>query len=254
MTTADHIRNMLKDFKLTTHKIDLFDYNLHDRSTRFFKIQDKDGNKYRLFVFTERISIEAKTATTLHFSVNLPDNICLAKYPLDNNFGHKIFTSKSQDASILSCLNIINKEILDIDLNLNEGIFIYQNGIQLVVDKSRLLIKEVLTLQRIKEVLKDKFPLKSEMIDSTKLPSDLQYLIPILAEWAISDDVEREEKISKSSKSKLKKVIDHVSPKMNSINNYLDSFKSEPWPYEATLVANLAEIVSELTIINNPKQ
>jgi hypothetical protein len=43
-------------------------------------------------------------------------------------------------------------------------------------------------------------------------------------------------------------VVDIVNPKMEIINSYLDSFKSEPLPYEATLIGNLAELVSELSL------
>jgi hypothetical protein len=246
MTTAEHIKKVLIDFKLTSRKIDLFDPNLQDNSIRVFEIRDKAGNKCKVYAFTERITIETKAATSLHFSINLPDKICSAEKRLNNSYGHKIFTTHSQDSAILSCLGLISNDIQNLRLKSNEGIFIYRNTVQLVVDKSRHLIQEIITIQGIKKILESRFPDNPQTIETSKIPSDLQELIPILSEWAISDDLERNEKISSSSKAKLKKVVDMVTPKMNIINHYLDSFKREPLPYEATLIGNRAELVSEL--------
>jgi hypothetical protein len=248
METAAHIKNTLKDFRPASQKIDLFDPNLRDNSTRVFKLKHKDGQKFKVYAFTERITIEIKIATSLHFSVNLPDNICLANKLLKNDYGLKLFCNHSQDIAILSCIGLINTDIQNLRLKSNEGLFIYKNGIQLVVDKSRELIQEILTVQKISKILECIFPDSPETIDTSKIPGNLLDLIPILYEWAISDDVEREEKISKSSKGKLKKLVDIVNPKMEVINNYLDSFKSEPLSYEATLIGNLAELVSELSL------
>jgi len=248
METAAHIKNVLKDFRPTSQKINLSDSNLRDNSTRVFKLKDKDGHKFKVYAFTERIAIEIKLATSIHFSVNLPDNICLANKLLKNSYGLKIFTNHSQDIAILNCISLINADIQNLRLKSNEGIIIYRNGIQLVVDKSRQLIQEILTLQKISEILERTFPDNPETIDTSKIPGNLLDLIPILSEWAISDDAEREEKISKSSKGKLKKMVDIVNPKMEIINSYLDSFKSEPLSYEATLIGNLAELVSELSL------
>lgn len=248
METAAHIKNVLKDFRPTSQKIDLFDPNLRDNSIRVFKLKDKDGQKCKVYAFTERITIEIKLTTSLHFSVNHPDNICSANNPLKNSFRHKIFTTRSNDSEILNCLELITTDIQKLQLKSNEGIFIYRNGIQLVIDKSRQLIEEILTFQEISKILKSRFPDNLETIDRSKIPANLKDLIPFLSEWAISDDVERDEKIRKSSKSILKKVVDIVNPKMDIINSYLDSFKSEPLPYEATLIGSLAELVCELTL------
>jgi hypothetical protein len=248
MTTAENIKNKLSDFKVTSQKINMFNPNLGDSSKRVFKITDKDGIKFKVYAYTQRIEIEVKAAISLQFSVNLPDNICGAKKRLNHGFGYKIFTSHAQDSSILSCLNLIKDVLQNLQLKSNEGIFIYRNGVQLVVDKSRDIIPEISILRGLKKILESNFPESPEIFDPSNIPSDLQDLVPFLTEWAISDDDEREIKIRKSSKVKLKRIVDIVSPKMDIINNYLDSFDSDPMPFEATLIGNLAELVSELTL------
>jgi len=248
MTTAEYIKNSLKDFETKSQKINLFDSNLSSHSSRVFNIKDQNGNRYKVYDFADRILIETKANVSLHFAINLPDNVCLANKPLANTMDCKIFIHHSQDAIVLHCLELINDSILSLKLKSNEGVFVYRNSIKLAIDISRPLVEEVQNLQRIKDVIQSKFTDISEEIDVSKIPLNLQDIIPLLPEWAISDDDERKEKINRSSKAKLKKIIETVSPKMDFINNYLDSFKSEPLNYEATLIGNLAELISELSL------
>jgi hypothetical protein len=49
-------------------------------------------------------------------------------------------------------------------------------------------------------------------------------------------------------KTEIKKLIKQVSPYMKDINTFLDSFKYQPLTEEATLIENLAELVSELEV------
>jgi len=247
ITTAEHIKTSLKEFHPISQRINLFHPNLQSHSSRVFKIKDKEGNKYKVYDFTQRIVLETKASISLCFSVNLPDNVCLANKPLESIKEYKVFTDHSQDIAVLSCLDFISNIIRSMNLKSNEGFFVYRNGIQLVIDTSRPVVREVQNMQLIKDILQSNFPDIPEKIDVSKIPSDLQDLIPLLAEWAISDDVEREGKINGLSKTKLKKMIEMVKPKMDLINSYLDSFKNEPLTYEAILIGNLAELVSELT-------
>lgn len=244
MTTSEHIKNSIKQFRPTSQKINLYDPNVRSTSTRLFKIKDDKGNSFKLYDFSDRIMLETKVKTALLFSVNQPDNICLANELLESN----IYTDHSNDSLVLACVNLIRQDIQKIQLQKNEGLFVYGNAIQLLVDKTRQLNLEIEFLQKIKPIIEDKFPDTVEVIDASKIPKGLQDLVPYLKEWAISDDSERDEKIKKTSKPKLQKVIDSVNPKMDLINNYLDSFKDEAIPYEATLIMSLAELVAELKL------
>lgn len=48
--------------------------------------------------------------------------------------------------------------------------------------------------------------------------------------------------------------MDVVSPRLSQINSYLDSFENKPLTHEASLLGNLAEIVTELKIELPPKK
>ncbi|MDI3321307.1 hypothetical protein [Pinibacter soli] len=244
MTISEHIKNSTKQFKPTSQKINLYDPNVRNTCTRFFKIKDEKGNGFKLYDFSDRIMLETKVKTSLLFAINQPENICLANELLERN----IYTNHSNDNSVLSCVDLIQQDIQEIQLQKNEALFVYRNVIKLLVDKARQLIPEIEFLQKIKLVIEDKFPDSVEIIDTSKIPKDLRDLVPYFEEWAISDDLERDEKIKKSSKSKLQKVVDIVNSKIKFVNNYLDSFGDEALPYEATLIMNLAELVAELTL------
>lgn len=71
----------------------------------------------------------------------------------------------------------------------------------------------------------------------------MAYTLPLLKEWAISDDEERQEKIDSSSQEKLAIVVSRVYPHINAINDFLDSFGDQPLTNEAIMLGNLAELV-----------
>jgi len=78
------------------------------------------------------------------------------------------------------------------------------------------------------------------------LPKELHELIPLLNEWAISDDSEREKKIDAMSQAQKDMLITTVNPKFPIINSYLDTFNAKAMPEEATIVGSLAELVCEI--------
>lgn len=49
-------------------------------------------------------------------------------------------------------------------------------------------------------------------------------------------------------KTEIKKLIEQVSPYMKEINTFLDSFNDKPLTERATIVGNLAELVTELEV------
>jgi hypothetical protein len=244
MTTSEHIKNSLKKFAPTSQKINLYNYNVGTISTRLFRITDKTGNKFKLFDFVDSIMIQTPVKVSVHFAINRPDLICSADKILKDN----IYTRGLNDNLVLSCVELIKRDIQKLELGKNEAVFVFGNAVELLVDKTRQLVPEISYLQRIKSTIESKFPEIPEVIDQAKIPKDLQDLLPLLEEWAISDDSERDEKIKESSKSKLKKLFSIVNPKMELIDEYLDNFKDEPMPYEATLIMSLGELVSELAL------
>ena len=251
MVEETYIKGILKEFKPKSYKIDLYDSNLQEISNRYFVFNDKNDNRFKLFLFTKRLSLEIKLNTNLLFAVNLPDNVCLANQKLDSTVSdYKIFTDHKKDELVTDCTNLIQEELGSLKLMLGEGLFVYGNLIQIILNPTRLIIPEIEILNRIRLKLSDKCSI-NEKIDFSNLPVNLQQLIPILNEWAIPDEAEREEKIAKTSPKKLKQLIDRVNPKMDAINDYLDNFKKDALPHEATLVGNLAELITELNNEND---
>lgn len=243
--TSEHIKKTLKDFKLTCHKVNYYDPVISVTSKRVFKMKDEYDNKFKLYDFTGKILIELNAQTSLLFSVNLPNNIFLANKLLKN----KLYAKRSNDNFVSDCFNLIRKDINNISLLKDEALFVYRNGIHLLIRNTRELLPVIIFLQKVKRTIEYHFPDVDETIDISKFPAEFKNLLHVIKEWAIADDTKREEKIKRSSQIKIQKVIDAVSPKMNSINNYLNSFKDEPISYEASLLGNLAELITELSLI-----
>lgn len=247
MKTTKDIKSLMREFKPSSKTINLFDPNIQETSTRYFQLSDEAGNKFKLFVFSERISFEFKVSTSLLFAVNLLDVVCFANKPLGVSInGHNVYVSSSDNRLVLDCVAMIDPEVQNLGLQNNEGLFVYRNGIHLVLSGNRGLLRELAILKRIRSVIVDNFPEDNvDRLNPTRIPTNFHTLLPFLAEWAIADDLEREEKIETSSNEELKTVIDAVSPKIHQINDYLSSFGNEPLTYEVALLSNLAELVSE---------
>jgi len=240
----------MREFKPSSKTINLFDPNIQETSTRCFRLSDEAGNKFKLFVFSERISFEFKVITSLLFAVNLPDVVCFANKPLGVSInGHNVYVSSPDNSFVFDCVALIETEIQDLGFQSNEGLFVYRNGIHLVLSGNRGLLRELAIFRRIRSIIEDNFPEDNlDRFNPTKIPTNLHSLLPFLAEWAIADDLERDEKIDSSSNEELKTVIDAVSPKISQINDYLSSFETEPLTYEAAILGNLAELVSEIKL------
>ncbi len=78
----------------------------------------------------------------------------------------------------------------------------------------------------------------------TDLPDELNALVPLLAEWNISDDLERGERIERAGTAARKALIAAVIPRLPAINAYLDSFGSSP-SEQACSFGTLAEAAIE---------
>jgi hypothetical protein len=246
MTIEVHIKNALKEFKPVGKKIDLWHQNLNEHSSRYFSF-NKGGNKFKLFVFDERLLLEVKATTDILFAINLPDNVCLANKLLNTNT-YKLFVNDEENALVEAAFNLIKEDVKILGLASNEGVFVYSNAIQLVLNKTRSLIDEINILSSIKLKLERE---SDQNLDFSGLPLNLRDLVPFLNRWSISDDKERDEAINQASKEEIKQLTKYVNSKMKDINEYLDSFNSIVMPDEAILIGNLAELVSEINLVKH---
>ena len=76
-----------------------------------------------------------------------------------------------------------------------------------------------------------------EDVDLQELPAEFHDLIPLIDEWAIGDDLERESNTQAASTDELKRLTEAVQPRLDAINTYLDE---NDHLHEATFLGRLA--------------
>ncbi len=82
-------------------------------------------------------------------------------------------------------------------------------------------------------------------VDLSELPPEFHDLIPLMKEWAIGDDVERDEKMQAASEDELRTLSRALQPRFDAINSYLDD---NDHLEVATYLGRLAEAAAEAQI------
>jgi len=133
--------------------------------------------------------------------------------------------------------------IEDIQLTEREGLHVYSNGVATYVQPGTIerLDGLLISLAKLIRFLPIAGPTE---IDLTDLPERFRPLIPLIRGWARSDDLERETKIQRASRDRLKALVRRVEPELHAINAYLGGFKAVP-PECATALGTLAEFAVE---------
>ena len=241
-------------FRPTSQKVNLFDPNLNDNSTRLFKFKDDQDNRFKIWVFNDIIKLETPLSTSLLFSINYPDRVCLAKKLLFEESGiGKIFTDNSKDDQIQLCIKLLKDDLKSINFDFNEGLTIYRNALQLTLKQDRQMLPEIEVLKKIKSLVELNFPDETEEIDFSDLPTDLRQILEKFGALAISDDFEREEKILTLTKKQRTDFIETLEPKLENINTFLDTFSDKPLSEGAIRLQSLAELMIELTYEHGKK-
>jgi hypothetical protein len=108
-------------------------------------------------------------------------------------------------------------------------------------------------IANVVEALIDAIPKHSEgelELRWGRLPTQFHPLVPLISTWALADDDERQELLSRSPRHELANLIEIVEPYMPSINSYLDSLGQNP-PLEASTLGTLAECALEAKVLLN---
>ena len=235
-------------FRPTSQEVILFDPNLNDKSTRLLKFKDDQDNRYKIFVFTDTVKLETPLTTSLLFSINYPDKICLAKKLLFEESGiGKIYTDNSQDEQIQLCIKLLMDNLKSLKFEINEGLTVYRNSIQLTLKQDRQMLAEIEGLKKIKSIVEFNFPDETGKTDLSGLPTDLRHILKKFEILAISDDFEREEKIITLTEKQRIDFIESIEPKLENINVFLDTFSEIPLSEGAIRLQNLAKLFIELT-------
>jgi hypothetical protein len=125
-----------------------------------------------------------------------------------------------------------------------ESLQVYVNGICAVVEAHRDLGRVVVGLADLAAAL-PAAPATVSIDCAKHLPPDLRHLAKYFSKWAVADDDERSERVSRSSKALRARLRADVEPLLGVVDTYLDSL-SEPLPECALRLGYLAELVAEL--------
>ena len=201
--------------------------------------------------------------TTLMFSVNRKDKVCLFNRRFRQRVGSsrlRIFTgsvSPSVDAEhseqLQDWLGLPeNARLLDgFQLSRRESLQVYRNAVVVIFEPGKA-IEEVLAKtialadslpRRVVELRPGCFLVDGLTLDPSRLPDDLRHLVPCVRKWSIGDDVERQEKLQRAQREDKARLVREVRPYLKTIDGYISS---EPLRDEAILLSNLALAVAEL--------
>ena len=177
-------------------------------------------------------------------------NLTPASASIYRDYGYNVFIDSNLNTE--KTLTFIQKPafknfVKRLQLSANESLHIGRGYANLYLQ--RFACDEVLNTLDIIYQLLDLLPKDGTQVDLEGLPEEFTVLIPWIKRWAISDDEERSEKISRASSKTLSRFVQVVSPNFNGINKYLDSFEKDVLPEHAILLGTLAECATEAQLI-----
>jgi hypothetical protein len=198
--------------------------------------------------------LETPLTTSLLFSINFPDKVCLAKKLLLDESGiGKIFTDNSKDDQIQLCIKLLKDDLKSLNFDFNEGLTVYRNSLQLTLKQDRQMLPEIEIFKKIKSLIELNFPDEIKEIDYSDLPTELRQILMKFGSLAISDDFERDEKIKTLTKKQRTDFIETLEPKLENINSFLDTFSDNPLTEGAIGLQSLAILLIELTYEHGKK-
>lgn len=159
----------------------------------------------------------------------------------------KIYTDNSIDDQIQLSIKLLTNELKSLNFELNEGLTVYRNSLQLTLRQDRQMLAEIEVLKKTKSLVEVNFPEETEKNNFSDLPTELGQILMKFGTLAISDNFERDEKIQTLTKDQRTHFIETLEPKLENINAFLDSFSDKPLSEGAIKLQSLAEILIELT-------
>lgn len=184
------------------------------------------------------------------FSINMPDKNGMAsrqvethaigegKYPAFTSTGtwsshQDNFVSRSEFSELIRNVQLRDGEMVTVDGG-SISLYLLHPKLERL---TRLMKLAVVLAQQVEAVPQEQH--------FEKLPTQFHPIIPLIRKWAISDDSDRGEALTDSSKEILRALVDEVSPYLDSIDSYLNSFGSKAPPEEAVALGRLAECTVE---------
>jgi len=257
----DYLKELSIQLGGKIHIQNLHNWNHNGTSVRVLTVKNYKGFKIEVDEYEKILDIHIiclNIASDFAFAINIPNKInALTKPSTVDNFPYNIYLSIYNDPTLFenvdfqSFWNPFSKMVSDLNFSDAEGVFFYNGEIYLALSYERDvlgLINRTIDMVNANPILF--YEDKTERIFKKNITENLRHLIPLLKKWSIPDDSEREQLMEEISETQKKKLIKAVWPFMAEINDFLNSFGDEPLNYEACLLGNLAELVSELQIEN----
>lgn len=181
------------------------------------------------------------------WSINEPDQITLTRRVQNPPIGSALFASGamlSPKANEIVHLDAFQSLLKELDLGERESLHFYKNAAVYYARSSSAanFLNRTRTICRFVAGITQAQKTASRHVE---LPESFADLDECAQEWAISDDTERAEALESASAEALRKLVELVSPRLPSINEYLSNHSGEK---EAAL-GSLAETVSEAQIL-----
>jgi hypothetical protein len=216
----------------------------------------KTYRKYKIEIdlYKTFLSVTIHVNSNLALAVNNPDRMFGYKVPFHmDGSPYPVYVSERpisfvNDNNAITFLHEILFFLGTLELSDREGASFYNNKMRFILLPERDIIKildsmiELINKNRLVFYARPK-----QTILKKNIPANLMELFPLLKKYAIADDSERAELVEAMDAKNRKELLAIVNPLFPEINNFLNSFKDSPLTHEATLIGNLAELVSELT-------
>lgn len=237
-------------------------FNFKERSVRELTVKNYKDYKISIDDFGEIFFTKIKVDCEFSISINNPDKLSSIDHLIEHSFYKLYIFTESYSEFLLGHrynpflddrFKIFWVEFYSLVIGLNllsdETVSIREDSLTLALHPDRnlhLILDDIIELvNNYQDILKLN---RSARIFKKNVPESLRVLCPLLKKWAISDDGEREQAVSSLSEKQKINLVNKVDPFMNQINTFLDSFEDRPLSEEATLIASLAELISELKL------
>jgi hypothetical protein len=217
----------------------------------FFRDQlsiEHDGRKIRLRANEHFMVVQISGSFDIvACSFNRRD---LGTIPIDRAFvasgipALPIFARRA-DSALKTVLDLaaLRVALRDLELQANESLHLYSNAIELYLQRAS--VPEIISTITIACKLADQLPAANQELDLSALPDQFIALSGLIRRWAVSDDLERTELLDEASNEALEKLVKTVTPHLEAIDGYLNSFGVAALSEAAIALGALAECAVE---------
>jgi hypothetical protein len=196
------------------------------------------------------ISAQGSLGSQVPFSINRPDRVMFLRRRSRVAVGKKwcVYVRTNADTPTVLRRPDVVRAIERLGLGHHESLHVYQNGLTVYVrPKSASRVSDVVIAAA---TLAKRLPLKEgAATDFSDLPREFRGLMRLIDKWAESDDQRRDDRLARTSRERLERLVSQVAPHLASIDAYLDRFRDGVVPESAAALGTLAECAAEARLL-----